>query len=69
MTKILYKFWILILYFFKNIDNAICEDDNEEECSKLKDSGICEHSQNGFYEHCLKTCGECGKHTKGGTPH
>lgn len=40
-------------------NNAICEDDNEEECSKLKDSGICEHSQNGFYEHCLKTCGEC----------
>uniref|UniRef100_K1QSE4 Uncharacterized protein n=1 Tax=Magallana gigas TaxID=29159 RepID=K1QSE4_MAGGI len=50
----------------RNQNNAICEDDNEEECSKLKDSGICEHSQNGFYEHCLKTCGECGKHTKGG---
>ncbi|XP_078323936.1 uncharacterized protein LOC111122881 isoform X2 [Crassostrea virginica] len=40
-------------------NNAVCQDDNEEECRKLKDSGICEQPQNGFYRHCLKTCGEC----------
>jgi hypothetical protein len=39
----------------------MCEDDNEEECKKLKDSGMCDRPQSDFYRHCLKTCGECGK--------
>ncbi|XP_061185057.1 uncharacterized protein LOC133193099 [Saccostrea echinata] len=47
----------------RKINNAVCQDDNEVECSKLKDSGMCDHPKTGFYRHCLKTCGECDENS------